>query len=364
MRNADFEGQLNAIGKSQAVIEFNPDGTVIKANDNFLSVLGYTLAEIAGQHHSMFCDPTYVKSPEYKKFWDDLRSGKYQADIFRRLGKGGKEVWIQASYNPIYDPCGRLVKVVKYATDITEQVQKRQIGEVVDQKFATMVGALGDVTHQTATAASAATQTAASVQTVAAGAEELSSSIQEISSSITRTKSAVEEAIGEVSAADKNTARLAEGASSMTGIIEFIQDIASNINLLALNATIESARAGEAGKGFAVVASEVKNLASQVAQATEKISKEIEGMQNVSTDVVRALSSIRGAVSGVEQSVAGVAGAVEEQTAVTNEISSNMQMTASAVKDIENSLQAIKGAAEKVVSNSTELHGQIKQALS
>lgn len=364
LRNADFEGQLAAISKSQAVIEFKPDGTVIKANENFLNTLGYSLNEIVGQHHRMFCDTTYTRSSDYARFWDDLRAGKYQADVFRRLGKGNKEVWIQASYNPIYDPSGRLVKIVKFATDITEQVKKRQIGEVVDSKFTTMVGALGEVTHQTATAASAATQTAANVQTVASGAEELSSSIQEISSSVVRTKQSVEQAIKEVEAADRNTTKLSDGARSMTSIIDFIQDIASNINLLALNATIESARAGEAGKGFAVVASEVKNLASQVAQATEKISTEIAGMQTVSSDVIKALSSIRNAVTGVEESVTGVAGAVEEQTAVTNEISSNMQMTASAVKDIELSLQNIKAAAEQVALDSDELHGQVKNALS
>ncbi len=250
LRNADYEGQLAAISKSQAVIEFKPDGTVIKANENFLATLGYSASEVVGQHHRMFCDPDYVKTPEYRQLWDELRAGKYQAGVFRRLGKGGKEIWIQASYNPIYDPSGRLTKVVKYATDITEQVQKRQIGAVVDQKFSSMVGALGGVTQQTAMAATAATQTAASVQTVASAAEELSSSIQEISSSVARTKSAVGDVVREVELADKNTGKLAEGARSMTSIIEFIQDIASNINLLALNATIESARAGEAGKGL------------------------------------------------------------------------------------------------------------------
>lgn len=124
-QSRDYEGQIAAIGKSQAVIEFNVDGTIIQANDNFLHTLGYTLGEIKGQHHRMFCEPAYSQSPEYRNFWDLLNRGEYQAGEFKRLGKGGKEVWIQASYNPILDRSGKVVKVVKYATDITKQVHER-----------------------------------------------------------------------------------------------------------------------------------------------------------------------------------------------------------------------------------------------
>ena len=118
---SDFEGQIDAIGKSQAVIEFNLDGTVVKANDNFLGCLGYSLDEIKGQHHRMFCDPAFAQSAEYEQFWDALNRGEYQVAEFKRIGKGGKEIWIQASYNPILDLNGKPVKVVKYASDITEQ---------------------------------------------------------------------------------------------------------------------------------------------------------------------------------------------------------------------------------------------------
>jgi methyl-accepting chemotaxis protein len=122
---SDFEGQIDAIGKSQAVIEFNLDGTIVKANDNFLNGLGYTLDEIKGQHHRMFCDPAYAQSSEYRAFWDALGRGQYQSGEFKRFGKGAKEIWIQASYNPIFDRSGKPVKVVKYASDITAQVNER-----------------------------------------------------------------------------------------------------------------------------------------------------------------------------------------------------------------------------------------------
>ncbi|PCJ23933.1 MAG: chemotaxis protein [SAR86 cluster bacterium] len=121
LRNADFSGQIAAIGKSQAVIEFQMDGTIVNANDNFLNTLGYTLDEIKGKHHSMFAEPDYAASVEYKQFWEALNRGEYQASEYKRLGKGGKEVWIQASYNPIMDLNGKPSKVVKYATDVTEQ---------------------------------------------------------------------------------------------------------------------------------------------------------------------------------------------------------------------------------------------------
>ena len=120
MKNADFEGQLSAVHKSNAVIEFNLDGTIITANDNFLKALGYTLDEVQGKHHSMFVDPEYARSEDYKLFWESLNNGDFNADSFRRIGKGGKDVYIQASYNPILDLQGRPYKVVKFAVDITD----------------------------------------------------------------------------------------------------------------------------------------------------------------------------------------------------------------------------------------------------
>ena len=121
MRNADFEGQLAAIGKAQAVIEFTPDGKILTANENFLATVGYSLNEIKGQHHGMFVEPSYRQSAEYRMFWDKLGRGEYDANQYKRIGRGGKEIWIQASYNPILDANGKPFKVVKYASDITEQ---------------------------------------------------------------------------------------------------------------------------------------------------------------------------------------------------------------------------------------------------
>ncbi len=353
LEGADHKGQINAIGKSQAVIHFNLDGTILWANENFLGAVGYRLDEIKGNHHRMFVDPQYGASAEYQQFWKLLGNGEFQAAEYKRFGKGGREIWIQASYNPIFDPTGKPFKVVKYATDITAQVnarvEKQRVGGMVDQNLGSIADAVGNASRQTTSAASASTQAASTVQTIAAAAEELNSSIQEIAESMARSRTSVEQAIDLTEQADKSTQELSNAAEQMSGIVGIIQDIANQINLLALNATIESARAGEAGKGFAVVASEVKNLATQVAQATDKISLEINGMQSVADDVVRSLGSIKESIGSIQQGVTGVASAIEEQSAVTSQMSSHMQTASVACSEVDNNLKDILSAME--VSN-------------
>ena len=306
LSTADLAGQIAAIGKSQAVIEFNMDGTIIGANQNFLKTVGYALDEIRGRHHSMFVDPSERDGAAYREFWAALNRGQYQAAEYKRIGKGGKEVWIQASYNPILDLNGKPFKVVKYATDTTAQVLVRMGNERVRGMM----------------------------ESVAAGAEELNASVREISEAMTKSRQTAATAVGRVEAADAEAKRLNEAAQAMSGIVELIGNITGQINLLALNATIESARAGEAGRGFAVVASEVKNLATQAKQATDKIGQEIGNLNGISGDVVSALDSIKQAIQGVSEYVTATAAAVEEQSTVTSEMSSSMQRAAAEAKAI------------------------------
>ncbi len=367
LRNADQAGQVSAISKSQAVIEFELDGTIITANENFLNAMGYALREVQGQHHRIFVDPKDAAKPEYQAFWDRLRRGEYQAAEYRRLGKGGKEVWIQASYNPILDPNGKVFKIVKFATDITAQVRARQeaerVGQAVDQNLEKILGSVGSANSQSAAATSASGQTLETVQAVASSTEELEASSREISQSMTLSKTEVDRAMQEAAGADESTQKLTAAAESMNSIVEIIQDIAAQINLLALNATIEAARVGDAGKGFAVVASEVKILANQVAKATEQISSEIAGMQTVSSDVVARLGTIKQAVEGVESSVTGVAGAVEEQSATTREIASNMQQAAWAVQEVNTKLETISQAvhdADGLAKEGIEMYRELR----
>ncbi len=306
LSTADLAGQISAIGKSQAVIEFNMDGSIISANGNFLHALGYSLDEIQGRHHSMFVDPAERSSAEYREFWAKLNRGEYQAAEYKRFGKGGKEVWIQASYNPILDLNGKPFKVVKYATNTTAQVIARMKSESVRGMM----------------------------ELVAAGAEELNASVREISEAMVKSKETATDAVQRVEKADEQAKRLSSAAESMSGIVEIIGDITGQINLLALNATIESARAGEAGRGFAVVASEVKNLANQAKQATDKITGEIGSLNGISGDVVQALNSIRQAIQNVSEYVTSTAAAVEEQSTVTSEMSTSMQRAAAEAASI------------------------------
>ena len=336
---------MEAIRKSQAVIEFNLDGTIIDANDNFLAAVGYTLSEIKGKHHQMFVEPSYRTSAEYQQFWEKLRRGEFQAAQYKRFGKGGKEIWIEASYNPINDLNGKPFKVVKYATDITKQIELLgSLKTLIDRNFGEIDQAMNRSNDQTQTATKAADQTSSDVQVVASSAEELAASIKEISDSMTKSKAATDTVFEKTLDADKATQRLSTAAQQMSGILGIIQDIAGQINLLARNATIESARAGEAGKGFAVVASEVKNLAKQAGAATEQISKEIEGMQSISTDVVGALAVIRQSIETVRDYVAGTASAVEEQSAVTQSMSESMQRTSASVTTINQNMTEISAA--------------------
>jgi methyl-accepting chemotaxis protein len=343
---ADLAGQVEAIGKSQAVITFALDGTILDANANFLAAMGYTLSEIKGKHHSMFIEPDYARSAEYARFWERLRAGEYQSAQYKRLGKGGREVWIQASYNPILDLNGKPMKVVKYATDITKQIELlSNLKVLIDQNFAEVENAINRTRSQAENAAHDAEATSNNVETVASASEELAASIAEISRSMSQSRMAADSMVDKLSAADAASQRLTKAAGAMTSIVELIQTIAGKINLLALNATIESARAGDAGKGFAVVANEVKILANQAAKATEQITSEIGGVQDASSAVVRVIEDIRNGIAAMRDYVAATAAAVEQQSAVTRDMSANMQEASTAVVRINTGISEISVAS-------------------
>ncbi|MDG3439942.1 methyl-accepting chemotaxis protein [Nitrospirillum amazonense] len=347
--HADLLGQVTAINKSQAVIEFSLDGTILRANDNFLNTMGYTAAEVEGRHHSVFVEPGQKDAPEYRQFWETLRRGEFQAGQFKRLGKGGREVWIEASYNPILDPDGRPYKVVKYATDITRQVRMlANLKQLIDSNFKEIDTAVEQSVGRSEGVAAAANQTAGAVQGIAAGAEELAASTRELAANMAQSRAAVDSVAAEAETAGSATERLNAVAQSMERVVDVIRGIAGQINLLALNATIEAARAGEAGKGFAVVATEVKNLANQAASATQGISDEITGMQSVAGEVVGALEGIRRSIDAVRDHVTSAVAAVEQQGAVTLEMSQNMQQTAGAVDTVTENINDIGRAIRQV----------------
>ncbi len=268
----------------------------------------------------MFAESGYAQSQEYKNFWMAPNRGEYQVAEYKRIGKGGKEIWIQASYNPILDMNGKPFKVVKYATNITQQMQARL-------ESVSLTNEMHAVT-----------------QTVAAASEEMTASISEISKNMSNSNSAIIDIVDKIKHANQIMNSLKETATSMEAVVEMIRGIAGQVNLLALNATIEAARAGEAGKGFAVVAAEVKTLATQTGKATDDIAAKIIELQQMSNQAAESAVSVDQAASSVSHSVSAVASAIEEQTAVTKEISSNMQKASSGVNQLNTCIKKIAAA--------------------
>ena len=357
LRNADYEGQLKAIHKSQAVIEFNLDGTIITANDNFLKTIGYSLDEIRGKHHRVFVEPQERESSAYRAFWEALGRGEYQASEYKRVGKGDRTVWIQASYNPIHDADGKIMKVVKFATDITAQVEDRirraDLQKTIDNDLGEITASVATTSERVTSAVSASTQASSNMQAVAAGAEELAASVGEISRQSADALAISQQAVTQANETSGIVSGLATAAQKIGDVVKLINNIAEQTNLLALNATIE---AGEAGRGFAVVASEVKSLASQTAKATEEISGQVAEVQST-TSVIEGITQT---ISRINEISAAIAAAVEEQASVTQSISSNMQVAAKGVADITANMSEIAdvtqwGATRKVKDASRAL---------
>jgi PAS domain S-box-containing protein len=258
LQNLDLAAQIAAISRSQAMIAFTTDGRITDANENFLKVMGYARDEVIGQHHRMFAEPAFAQGAEYAHFWDVLRGGSFHAGRYKRLAKGGRVVWLDASYNPILDEHGKVARVVKFASEATSQMQLlSDLNGLIGQ----MEGAVDTASQGASDASGAAGATLDSVQAVTHSAEELVSSFQGVAGGMATARSATENVFDQTVAVAQSTDTLAEAAQAMNGIVALIRDVTRQINLLSLNATIEAARAGEAGKGFAVVASEVKSLA-------------------------------------------------------------------------------------------------------
>lgn len=371
LKNADYQGQLAAISKSQAVIEFNLDGTIVTANDNFLTTLGYRLDEVQGKHHGMFVDADYRHSADYKEFWAKLNRGEYQSGEFKRIAKGGKEVWIQASYSPIMDMNGKPFKVVKYASDVTAQVEMRKNLELVLKKVSenstamaaaseelssvsTQMSANAEETAvQSGVVSAASEEVSRNTQIVATGIEEMSASIKEIAKNATDAARVATSAVKVAEMTNATITKLGVSSADIGKVIKVITSIAQQTNLLALNATIEAARAGEAGKGFAVVANEVKELAKETAKATEDISQRIEAIQGDTKGAVDAIAEISGIINQINDISNTIASAVEEQTACTNEIARNISEASRGTSEIAQNITSVAEAARSTTEGAS-----------
>jgi len=381
---AENDSMVAALDKAMAQVEFELDGTVRTANSNFLQAMGYTLEEVKGRHHSQFLDQSETTTPAYKQFWEKLRGGHHESGQYRRLGKGGRQVWLEASYNPIPDASGKPFKIVKFATDVTDQVRTAEEVRALAQSAANgdltrripMQGKTGNVLALSQAINSMVdgmsnivSQIRGAVEAVRTGTDEiskgntnLSQRTEEQASSLEETASSMEEMTSTVKQNADNAAQandlataarlqaekggevVAEAVAAMTGINEasskiadiigVIDDIAFQTNLLALNAAVEAARAGEQGRGFAVVATEVRTLASRSATAA----KEIKGLIEDSVARVEHGSKLVGQ-SG--QSLSDIVSAVKKASDIVAEIAAACQEQAHGIDQVNKAITSL-----------------------
>jgi len=415
MQAADFAGQLAAISKSQAVIEFDLTGRILSANENFLATTGYTLDEVRGQHHSMFAEESYRNSAEYREFWTKLGRGQFDAGVYRRLGKGGREVWIQASYNPIFDMNGKPFKVVKYAADITAQVRDThalqraveqthvvvnaakdgdltrrietadktgsiaQLCEGINSLVDAMAGILGQIKVAADTIGEGAREIAAGntdlsqrTESQAASLEETASSMDEITSTVRHTadnaRQANQLAIEATAIASRGgdavhgvvdtMSQISQSSKKIADIIGVIDGIAFQTNILALNAAVEAARAGEQGRGFAVVASEVRSLAQRSATAAKEIKHLIgDSVERVGAGT-RLVESAGRTMDEIVGSVKRVADLIGDISAATLQQSAGIEQINQAIAHMDQSTQQNAALVEEASAAARSMEEQ------
>ena len=418
---ANLEGQLAAIRKSQAVIEFDLSGIILDANDNFLGAVGYALADIKGKHHSLFVDPAEHTGEAYRRFWEKLGRGEYDEGQYRRIRKGGREIWLQASYNPIFDALGRPFKVVKFATDITANklaqdalraavADTRNVvsaamardltprvslqgktGEIADlcggvnelvDSFAEVIRTVTTISHQISTGADRIGEDshglAVRTEEQASSLEETAATTEELAASVKQSAERAREATGLgdtangianrggtiVSDAVVAMERIEKASGDIAEIITVIDNIAFQTNLLALNAAVEAARAGDAGKGFAVVASEVRALAQRSSEAANDIKSLISNSTQQVATGVRLVKEAGTALAEIVGSSTSVAAALADISSASNEQANGIEEVAKVVAHMDDMTQRNSSMAEQSAGVARELQkatGELRQ---
>jgi methyl-accepting chemotaxis protein len=354
----NMKGVIHAIDSFFAYIEFDTNGNVLTTNKVFEKIMGYSSHDIKDKHHQMFVEPQFASSAEYASFWPDLRAGKTKTGIFKRVNNSGKLVYLQAVYTPVTDETGRVLKVVKIATDVTEQQKMihsleetaNAVSNAAEELTATasQLSTTASKTNEESEVASGAIQRVASgVQTVSTNMEQMVESIKEIGRTTSESSQMTKSTLQSAQNSNSTVQKLGTSSKEIGDVVKVISSIAQQTNLLALNATIEAARAGEAGKGFAVVANEVKELAKQTAKATDVITEKIGAIQTDTKSAIDAIGGISEAVEKLDSMSSIIAAAVEEQTATTNEISRIMEESRKGVESVTSTISNVSRAAHE-----------------
>ncbi len=404
MDGLDSGSKLAAVARAQATIEFTPEGKIITANENFLKALGYSLNEIVGQHHRMFVEPTEANSQRYLEFWTRLRMGEFVADEFLRIGKGGRHVHIQASYNPVFDPSGKIIKVVKFATDITGRVQNVEqlalgltrladgdLSQQIEQPFIPSLERLRtDFNSASQKLKLALAAVAENAQAITAGSNEIRISADDLAKRTEQQAASVEEtaaALEQITTTVKDSSQRAEEAGrlvartkdhanhsgnvvreaisamdqidasskAISNIIGVIDEIAFQTNLLALNAGVEAARAGEAGKGFAVVAQEVRELAQRSATAAKEIKTLITASGSYVSNGVALVTKAGTALQEIASHVENINGDITAIVEASREQSTALSEINRAINSVDQGTQQNAAMVEEQTAASHEL---------
>lgn len=367
-RTADHEGQITALHKVQAVIEFELDGTICAANANFLRAAGYDGAEIVGRHHSMFVDPAERASEAYRSFWSRLATGEADTGRYRRIRRDGSDLWLQASYNPILDAAGRPYRVVKYCTDITAEVEQAAALEALLARVhgfseSLREGALaiatgsGDLSHRTAQQQTVLERTAADMHALAGAITQTAGHADEASR---LAGSATQAAQGGAQAVERVVAAMddiAAGSRRVAGLAGVIDSIAFQTSILALNAAVEAARAGEAGRGFAVVAGEVRALAQRCSSSARDIRRSLQTADEaVATGSERAMEAGQ-AVRELARMIELTSGMMADITAATREQTQRVDQVNRALAGMEDGTRRNAALVEHLAGTSQQFDG-------
>ena len=380
-----YKGQIQAIGKSQAIIEFDMNGIILNANENFLKAIDYSLDEIKGKHHSMFCEESYKNSNEYKDFWEKLNNAEFQSGEFLRIGKDGKKVYIQATYNPIIDIDNKPFKVVKYATEITARkntmfsIQKNI--EKLNKSLNHLSGASNSMSIDAENSMKGSQEVSVSIEQMDQAVNDLSEKIEIMLSSITSIANAAANgekiALGakeQSKSTSSDIIKLNQESSKIGETINLITQIAFQTNILSLNAAVEAATAGEAGRGFAVVAAEVRNLATRSNEAAKEITSAIESIQTLVKNSLKSINSVDSTIEEISLMSSNISKSILEQKTISNQLASTALQTSKGLNEISNSMinvsqsaqntrdEAIetKNASEELITVSTELISTLK----